>query len=491
MADFDDNELAQLLLALRNDVHAQDDIDPPAQILDVVPAHGEPVDREDEDHRRRGLLLSSLGPITAMMGAGFVYITKLFEYTDYDVATIFRKPQFGEFIIHLTPKQKQVFCANTAYYIDAMRHNKQLEVITEEGVQKFKPLSSSGSTAVTLTPSSTMTLHGNEVIQKNEISGKLVYKQEQTEILVPEDPIEISAFCMAHFFNTENVQILMNWGEDFKLISEADLLRLLGELGQRNDWKQRIVGKIIENAYYVYNQTGPYFDYISSTEDSIRDRIMSAPSNIQTEFEIMTEYTLPRYKEQVLNNIARNYPKVWAVANTVNDYPIQSSLFALFVLYYLRKPLGAVSTVLYEAVRLPFRILSWLTGRNPDRDERAIEDVRGGGKQHPLTVIVINHPLPQLYIDKLSELFDVHGSIAAFVKHIDSKKGESVFQPLDKKRKRIMKYEIPKKMKLAPRSVPEDPRSIAEIEGGKRKITRRRSNSTKRKHQNKRKTHKR
>jgi hypothetical protein len=43
----------------------------------------------------------------------------------------FMRPEFGEYLIHLTPQQKQVFCANTAYYIDAMRHNKPLEVIID------------------------------------------------------------------------------------------------------------------------------------------------------------------------------------------------------------------------------------------------------------------------------------------------------------------------------------------------------------------------
>jgi len=497
--DMNDNKAARLLLdfAASNGIMVQHDVDPPAQILDHAPAHGEPVDRDDEDHRRRGLLLSSLGPIAAMMGAGFIFIQQLFEEQGYDMNTLFRRPTMGEYLVNLTAEQRQVFCANTAYYIDAMRHNKQLEVITVDGVQKLKPLSQSVSTDVaTMTPSSTMRLHGNEVIEN--VGGNIVYKQGDTSIVIPEDPIEISAFCMAHFFNTENVQILMNWGEDFKLVSEADLLRLLGEMSQGDDWKQRIIGNIFNSVYSVYNQTGPYLDFITTKGASIIDDIQSAPANILMDIEIATHDTLPRYREQFLNKLARNHPKIWAAANTVNDYPIQSTILVLVVLYYLRKPLGAAATIVNEAVRLPFRILSWLTGQNPDApdDRFAIENgpaggavKRGGGKQQPLSVIVINNPLPSLYIDKLSEIFDDKShSIDSFVTHINMNKvplSKTKLQKLKKFARKARKSIKTFFKKDYRRLTSKDPTSVTamELQGGKK--------SKRRKQQNKRKTHKR
>lgn len=496
-----DNVAARLLLdfAASNGIMVQHDVDPPAQILDHAPAHGEAViDGQNEDHRRRGLLLSSLGPIAAMMGAGFIFIQQLFEEQGYDMNTLFRRPTMGEYLVNLTAQDKQVFCANTAYYIDAMRHNKQLEVITVDGVQKLKPLSQSVSTDVaTMTPSSTMRLHGNEVIEN--VGGNIVYKQGDTSIVIPEDPIEISAFCMAHFFNTENVQILMNWGEDFKLVSEADLLRLLGEMSQGDDWKQRIIGNIFNSVYSVYNQTGPYLDFITRTGASISYEIQSAPANILMDIETATYVTLPRYREQFLNKLARNHPKLWAAANTVNDYPIQSTILVLVVLYYLRKPLGAAATIVNEAVRLPFRILSWLTGQNPDRgDLLAIENgpaggavKRGGGKQQPLSVIVINNPLPSLYIDKLSEIFDDKShSIDSFVTHINMNNVPLPKRKLSKKATKSLKKTLIKVFKngfkrFTGKKETKDPTSVTamEVQGGKK--------SKRRKQQNKRKTHKR
>jgi hypothetical protein len=486
-ADMNDEQVAELLLALRN---------PPAQILAHVPEHGGHV---DESTRNRSLLLSAIGPIAAMMGAGFIFIQQLFEESGYNMDTLFTRPTWGEYLIHLSPKQQQVFCANTAYYIDAMRHNKQLEVITdEEGIQRLKPLSPSDSTAVAaMTPSTTMRLNGNEIIEKNA-ADKMVYKQGDVETVLPEDPVEISAFCMAHFLNTENVEILMNWGEDFKLVSEADLLRILGDMREENDWKQRVVGKLFESAYNVYNQTDPYLKYITNTQASIRDAIRSAPTDLEMTYQHHTEYVLPRLKEQVLNKIARNYPKLWATTNTINDYPIQSALVALVALYYLRKPIRAAATVLDQALRLPFRILSWLTGRNPDRhapdDAFAIEDVRrgglrGGGKQ-PSTVIVINNSLPLFYIDKLSELFDDKShSIDSFVAHININKVPLPKRKLAKKATKSLKKTLIKGLKKGLKRLTgrKDPDSVAamELQGGKHK------KSTKRKEQNKRKTHKR
>jgi hypothetical protein len=85
MAEWNDRELAELLVALGDYVPAA----APAQIVDHVPAHGEPVDRVDEDHRRRGLLLSSIGPIVVMMASAFAYIEQLFQETGYDVNALF------------------------------------------------------------------------------------------------------------------------------------------------------------------------------------------------------------------------------------------------------------------------------------------------------------------------------------------------------------------------------------------------------------------
>jgi hypothetical protein len=514
MAELNDRELAELLVALGDYLPAA----APAQIVDHVPAHREPVDRVDEDHRRRSLLLSSIGPIVVMMASAFAYIEQLFKETGYDMNPLFHRPEFGEYLIHLTPQQKQVFCANTAYYIDAMRHNKQLEVVIDSnGIQRFQTLSDSASTGVTIAPSDTMTLNGNEVIKINDV-GELVYKQSQREIVVPKDPLEISAFCMAHFFNTENVQILMNWGEDFKLISEEDLLRLLGQMGEGNDWKRRVVGKLLKSAYDVHNQTAAFNQYISSFTPNPVAQLGELQAYIEVEWE-MLHARLPGITKDALYQFAIDHPNLWAAANNAINYPIPSAFFAFVILYYLRNPLIALGNITYEVARLPYRILNWLTGRNPDRPgadllaigngdgHGGVMEIRGGGKQQPLSVIVINHPLPSLYLDKLAKIFDKKPTIfdkrispiGPFVNHINETFGkagsiESLSQPPSVFEKMKSVFSLKRKgtsgedYEKRPKG---DPTSVADIKGGKRKITRRRSKSTKRKHKNKRKTHKR
>lgn len=506
-------ELAELLVALGDYFPAA----APAQIVDHVPAHGEPVDRVDEDHRRRGLLLSSIGPIVVMMASAFAYIEQLFKETGYDMNPLFNAPKFGEYLINLTPEQKQVFCANTAKYLEAIREKRSLQVIIDEaGVKRFKPLSSSGSSGVTLTPSSSMKLHGNEEIKIND-DGKFVYKGE-TEVLMPEDPYEISAFCMAHFFNTENVKTLMNWGEDFKLISEEDLLRLLGQMGEGNDWKQRVVGKLLKSAYDVHNQTAAFNQYISRFTPNPVAQLDELHDYIEVKWE-MLHAQLPGITRDALYKFAIGHPNLWAAANNARNYPIPSAFFAFVILIYLKKLGAAAGRVAhkavgftyeavgftYEVALFPYRILNWLTGRNPDRHGALLPAIenghggamvrkRGGGKQQPLSVIVINHPLPSLYLDKLAEIFDEAGSIDSFVKHIDSEEslrieGKSIFQLVSSailgKRKGKSNVESIKR--------PKDPTSVTDFpfKGGKRKLTRRRTKLTKRKHQNKRRTHKR
>lgn len=516
MAALNDRELAELLVALGDYVPAA----APAQIVDHVPAHGEPVDIEDEDHRRRGLLLSSIGPIVVMMACAFGYIKQLFEQTGYDVNALFNAPEFGEYLIHLIPQQQQVFCANTAYYIDAMRHNKQLEVVIDSnGIQRFQPLSDSASTGVTtVRPSDTMRLNGNEVIEN--VSGKLVYNQDGRQIVVPEDPLEMSAFCMAHFFNTENVQILMNWGEDFKLISEEDLLRLLGQMGEGNDWKQRVVGKLLKSAYDVHNQTAAFNQYISRFTPNPVAQLGELQAYIEVEWE-MLQLRLPGITKEALYKFAIDHPNLWAAANNAINYPIPSAFFAFVILYYLKKPVAAAVGLAYEVAHFPYRILNWLTGRNPDRPGAglpAIENgdggamvLRGGGKQQPLSVIVINHPLPSLYIAELEKIFDEDDLINSFLENINPvkisismkvkksiKKGvKSVRRLLNKlslgssKKNRgpIGSKNGSKKNVMVYKPSPSSPRGVdMDYDGGRKRSNKK---STKRKHKNKRKTHKR
>lgn len=464
---------------------------PPAEILDHVPAYGGPVyEFENEDHRHRDLLLSSIGALAGLIAAGFIYTQRLFEEKEYKLDTLFSRPKFGRFIVEFTPEQKRVFCANTAHYVGAMRDKTELEVIIDEaGVKRFKPLSSSGSTGVTLTPSSSMKLHGNEVIIIND-DGKLVYKGE-TEVLMPEDPYEISAFCMAEFFLKENVQTLLTWGEDFEMITEADLLSILSEL-RGGDWRERLIGALFENAYTVYNQTGLYLDFITAQSAEITRIIRDAPDDILNSYTVTTEFTIPYYREQTLNHLARNYPKIWAATNIINDNPISCAVIALVVLYHLRTPIGKV-------LHLCYRLINWFAGRNPDGpDALAIEDgpgggggVRRGGGKQPLSVIVINNPLPSVYLNKLKEIFD-EDSIKLFVEYIDKNKVPlSRFKKLKKNAKKAiksLKTSLKKSFKtLRGLSKRKDPTSVTamELQGGKNK------KSIKRKHKNKRKTYKR
>ena len=480
---------------------------PPAEILDHVPAHGGPVyEFENEDHRHRDLLLSSIGILAGLWGAGFIYTQRLFEEKGYKLGTLFSKPKFGRFIVEFTPEQKRVFCANTAYYLDAMIHKTQLEVITDEGgLKRFKPLSSSGSTGVTLIPSSSMKLHGNEEIIIND--GKLVYKGE-TEVLMPEDPYEISAFCMAEFFAKENLQTLLTWGEDFEMITEADLFRLLSEL-RGGDWKEKLIGGLFENAYTAYNQTGLYLDLITAqsaeitriirdTPDDILNIIRDTQDDILNSYTVTTEFTIPYYREQTLNHLARHRPLLWAGINIINDFPIQCLVIGLFIMIYLRKEIAWTATRMYELLRLPLRLINWFAGRNPDGpDVLAIEDgpgggVRRGGGKQPLSVIVINNPLPSLYLNKLKELFD-EDSIKLFVEYIDKNKVPlSRFKKAIKKAKKVIKslktsLKTPFKTLrgLTKINKPKVTSVTAKLQGGKNK------KSIKRKHKNKRKTYKR
>jgi hypothetical protein len=156
-----------------------------------------------------------------------------------------------------------------------------------------------------------------------------------------------------------------------------------------------------------------------------------------------------------------------------------------------------VATIVNETVRLPFRILSWFTGQNPDRaaanEHLAIANAeppggvrRGGGNQQPLSVIVINNPLPKEYINKLSELFDdKYHSIDSFVAYINMNKRKLAKKATKSLKKTLIKGLIKHLKRLTGRKETKDPTSIAEREsqGGKK--------SKRRKQQNKRKTQKR
>lgn len=433
-----EQEVAEILLLLARAPAALPKT-PPADILADVPKHGKNVDKP----RDRSLLLSSIGAITAIMGAGFVYIQKLFEDAGYDLNILLTRPTWGEYLIHLSPEEKQLWCTNTAYYIDAMRNNQQLEVVEVGGKKKIRPLRESSAVQV-LTPTSSMTLNGDEIIQKNG-DNIMVYTRGHEEIVLPEDPIELSAFCMAHFFHKENVQTLINWGENFKLISEKDLLQLLGEKDNNNGWKQTVVHSILKNAFNVYKDTAAFDKYINENMGLAIESISNNVDELKNKIEYFKD-NYPNYKEKYLLKIATEHPELWLAGNKVINYPIQSSLVVLFLTFYMRKEIKSI-------VNTGVRFFKWLTGKNPDIEENALV-VRGGEKRVP-TIIVINNSLSEKHIDELSKLFD-KDSIDSFLKYINTH--------LSIKKRKTIKKRIKNALS---KLLKKDPTSVAEIYGGK------------------------
>lgn len=469
MADISDQEVAKLLLLLRINRIPEE---PPAEIMDHVPRSG-----NSESSHDRSLLLTSLAAITAIMGAGIVFMEKIFEGSNYNSDTILHRPLWGKYMVKLTSQEKQRWCTNTAYYIDAMRTNKPL-IITGTGNEKrIRPVSADSTGLALITPESSMRLNGNEIIEQND-DKTMVYKHNDEVIALPEDPVELSAFCMAHFIHKENVQTLINWGEDFRLISEEDLLRLLGELGEEDDWKRKIVGKILKNAYNVYKQTQEFNNYVNGKVSSSRDQFSELNTQINN---FISEY--PKYKDKCLLKIARDHPELWVAGNYAVNYPIQSTIIILFLAFYMRKEIKKIGELCKEVGNTSIRFLTWLTGQNPDDEPSNALVVRGGGKRKrenelKKTVMLISKPLSNDYINNL---FD-DDSIDSFVEYINKnikKKGYT-----DVIRRKVKAFKTSKK----------DSNTVADVDmlGGKRKTSRLLKNKiTKKKKQNRRKTQKR
>jgi len=466
MADISKEEAAELLLLLR--INSIPEI-PPVEIMDHVPRTG-----NSESSHDRSLLLTSLAAISAIMGAVIIFMQKIFEESGYDFNTVLRRPSWGKYMIELTPEQQRKWCTNTAYYIDAMRTNKQLLITGTGNDKKIRPVPSD-STGLAITPESSMRLNGNEIIEQND-DKTMVYKHNDEVIALPEDPVELSAFCMAHFIHKENIQTLINWGEDFRLISEEDLLRILGEGNE--DWKTNIVNNILKNAYNVYKQTQEFNNYVNGTVSSSRDQLSELNTQINN---IISEY--PKYKDKCLLKIARDHPELWVAGNYAVNYPIQSSLIILFLTFYMRKEIKKISELCKKVGNTSIRFLKWLTGQNPDDEPSNALVLRGGGKRKrenklKKTVILISKPLSDNYINKLFH----DKSIGSFVEYINKnikKKGYT-----DVIRRKVKAFKKSKK----------EPISVIEVDmlGGKRKTFRLLKNKiTKKKKQNRRNTQKR
>jgi hypothetical protein len=474
MADISEQEAAELLLLLRINPIPET---PPAEIMDHVPRTG-----NSESSHDRSLLLTSLAAITAIMGAGIIFMKQIFKDSNFDFNTVLRRPSWGKYMIELTPEQQRKWCTNTAYYIDAMRTNKQLLITGTGNDKKIRPVPSD-STGLAITPESSMRLNGNEIIEQND-DKTMVYKHNDEVIALPEDPVELSAFCMAHFIHKENIQTLINWGEDFRLISEEDLLRILGELGEEDDWKRKIVNNILKNAYDVYKQTQEFNNYVNGTISSSRDQLSELNTQINN---IISEY--PKYKDKCLLKIARDHPELWVASNYAVNYPIQSSLIILFLTFYMRKEIKKISELCKKVGNTSIRFLKWLTGQNPD-DEPSNELVLRGGEKRKRenklkkTVMLISKPLSDDYINKL---FD-EKSIDSFVEY------NSFVEYINKNIKKKGYTDVIRRKVKAFKKSKKEPISVIEVDmlGGKRKTFRLLKNKiTKKKKQNHRNTQKR
>lgn len=464
MADISEQEAAELLLLLKINPIPEN---PPAEIMDHVPRAG-----NIESSHDRSLLLTSIGAITAILGAGFFFMKQIFKDSSYDFNTILKRPSWGKYMIELTPEQQRQWCTNTAYYIDAMRTNKQLLITGTGNEKRIRPVSSDSTGLAIITPERSMRLNGNEVIEQKDDDKTMVYKHNDEVIILPTDPVELSAFCMAHFIHKENVQTLINWGEDFRLISEEDLLRILGEGNEH--WKTNIVKNILKNAYDVYKQTQEFNNYVNGTVSSSQDKFDELKDSINN---LISEY--PKYKDKCLLKIARDHPELWVAGNYAVNYPIQSSFIVLFLAFYMRKEIKKIGELCKKVGNTSIRFLKWLTGQNPDESSDALV-IRGGGKRKrennlKKTVILISKPL---YDDYIKELFD-DKSINLFVDYINVNIKKREYKDLFRRKVKALK------------TLKKDPRTVIDVDilGGKRKTSRLLKNKiTKKKNQNRRKT---
>lgn len=410
--------------------------DPPADIFDHVPAGGGavalPIDRTN-------VLLTSTAVITALIGAGFVFMQKLFEDSGYDLRTLITRPTWAEYMNDLEPTAKQRWCANTAHYVNAMRTNTQLEIITDEnGYKKIKPLlvdhnQTEGS--MILTPASFIRLIGNETIILGE-NGKMVYKHDDGPIFLPDDPVDISAFCMANFFHKEGVQVFMNWGPDFQLISEEEVLRTLGESSESDQWKTRVVSNILKNALGIYKTSSDFNEYIMKQMRSVRNYTVDQASQVAASA-VELRNRFPQHRDTYLLKLASEQPFYWMIGNYMYKYPMSSAFLILFLIFHFRREIDDIK-------KAGFRFFGWLTGQNPDvvnvPDQlRLMNDQlrlmngpnggpNGGGKKSKATktqkkrktkvVIVINNSLSDKHIEKLFELFGKKEDIDSFSKEI-------------------------------------------------------------------------
>jgi hypothetical protein len=466
MADISEQEAAELLLLLKINPIPEN---PPAEIMDHVPRAG-----NIESSHDRSLLLTSIGAITAILGAGIFFMKEIFKHSSYDFNTILKRPSWGKYMIELTPEQQRKWCTNTAYYIDAMRTNKSLIITGTGNEKKIRPVPYD-STGLAITPESSMRLNGNEVIKKDG-DNNMVYSIDNEVIALPDDPVELSAFCMAHFIHKENVQTLINWGEDFRLISEEDLLRILGEGNE--DWKMNIANNILKNAYNVYKQTQEFNNYVNGTVSSSQDKFGELNTQINN---LISEY--PKYKDKCLLKIARDHPELWVAGNYAVNYPIQSSFIVLFLAFYMRKEIKKIGELCKKVGNTSIRFLKWLTGQNPDDESSDALVIRGGGKRKrenklKKTVILISKPL---YDDYIKELFD-DKSINLFVDYIKVNIKKREYKDLFRRKVKALK------------TLKKDPTTVRDVDmlGGKRKTSRLLKNKiTKKKNQNRRKTQKR
>jgi len=467
--------------------------DPPADIFDHVPAGGGAVASPTD---RTNVLLTLTAVLTALIGAGFVFMQKLFKDSGYELRTLFTQPTWAEFMNDLEPRAKQRWCANTAYYVNAMRTNTQLEIITDEnGFKKFKPFlvdQNQTEDSMTLIPSSFITLFGNETIILGE-NGKMVYNHDDGPIILPDDPVEISAFCMANFFHKEGVQVFMNWGPDFQLISEEKLLRTLGESSESDQWKTRVVSNILINALGIYKTTSNFNQYITKQMRSVRNYTEHhAKEAAASAVELRARF--PQYRDTYFLKIATDHPFYWMIGNYMYNYPMPSAFLILFFIFHFRREIDDIK-------KAGFRFFGWLTGQNPDvvniPDQlRLMNGPNGGGKKATKTqqkrktkvVIVINNSLSDKHIEELFKLFGKKEDIDSFSKKIEKNLKKITIVSRVKKGLKSVRADVSRKFSAVKRMIRGDPKSVTELsEGGKRSNKK----STKRRKQNRRNTKKR
>jgi len=329
---------------------------------------------DDTPAEKKGRLAETLFFLSSLIGLSMSACVKLLHdlrqhNPAIDIA--FLTPEFNA---EMTQEQKIKWCAHMANFIGIMRKNEG-EILTD-GTKIISARPVEGAVIPVAS--------GGFISSVGEGADfKLIYTPPGggQPLDLPENDVEASAFCMAHFHESADIRTLLNWGDAYQLVTEEELLTMLAEMGQSDNTNDKLISWILEKAFIFHKENAAFQSRLASIGEGVQssatqmgESIRGVGNTVLSLPGAISPFITPT--PQRIAQFAYDYPTPFWIMTLAHRYPREAIFTSLLIAWQLYGPIRSCYSFSTKVYR-------YLFSKKAPQGQLQIENgQRGGGVQN-------------------------------------------------------------------------------------------------------------